>query len=332
MYGSIRRATSFDSPEPKDATQQICTDSSNYLEPKSCGHAKYIEFLPDDRTKDYMYNSEGERIREINNTRRDDDRRNVKVPLYVQTSVEENEHYNSTDNMKYLNQKSAFSPVLSERNNDKYLYMDKNITGRKEAMYHTISIPCTDADKVSNREAEVTVLTNQRRDSSVSTNQRRDNLVSSNHKKDVVSANQNLQISAEDVKYATIKYTRGRKQRLDSSTSCKSFDSVQTEPAYYPESQTHRNILNSSSSSRSNHSMSHIPEHAPIHSEYIVTEENDENKYWANNNSSVTYAKCISAAETRGYVDYLNTGRRSQVYPESAGVLAGYDIVQSSLV
>lgn len=312
MYGSIRRATSFDSPEPKDATQQICTDASNYLEPKSCGRAKYVEFLPESQTQNYMYNSEGERVRENTNILRQEDT-SEKIPLYVQTTVKENEHYNSTDNMKYLNQKRATSPAL-ESGSIKYMRVDKNVNGKNGSVYDTIPSPVTDADKVSLREAVAVAVTNQRRGSSVSTNQ-------------------NAQISPEDVKYATIKYTRPRKQRLDSSTSCKSFDSVQTEPAYYPDTQSHRNILNSSSSSRSNYSMSHIPEHAPIHSEYSSMDRNEkEDKYWANNNSSVTYAKCISPVDTRGYIEYLNTARRSQVYPESAGVLAGYDIVQSSLV
>ena len=313
MYGSIRRATSFDSPEPKDATQQICTDASNYLEPKSCGRAKYIEFLPDSRTKDYMYNSKGERIRQNDNTPRRDEA-NDKIPLYVQTTVKENEHFNSTDNMKYLNQKCVANPALKECENTKYMYMDKNLNGRQESMYDTVSILYTDSDKLGSRDSEVAALTSQRQDAGISTNP-------------------NVQISADDVKYATIKYTRARKQRLDSSTSCKSFDSVQTEPAYYPEGQMPRNILNSSSSSKSNYSMSHIPEHAAIHSEYVVSDnKNEEDNYWANNNSNITYAKCISPIEVRGYVDYLNTGRRVQVYPESAGVLAGYDIVQSSLV
>ena len=304
MYGSIRRATSFDSPEPKDATQQICTDSSNYLEPKSCSRAQYIEFLPDSQTQNYMYNLEGERVREIEIARQDST--SAKIPLYVQTTVKENESYNSIDNVKYLNQKRVSSPAP-------YMYIDKNADGKNGSMYDTVPVLATDADKLSSREAETTGLTNHRRGSSVSTSQ-------------------NAQISPEDVKYATIKYTRPRKQRLDSGTSSKSFDSIQTEPAYYMEPQTYRSILNSSSSSRSNYSMSHIPEHAPVHSEYYVTDGNEDDKYWANNNSSVTYTKVISPIDTRGPVDYLNTSRRAQVYPESAGVLAGYDIVQSSLV
>ena len=310
MYGSIRRATSFDSPEPKDATQQVCTDASNYLEPKSCGRAKYMEFLPDERTKDYMYNSKGERIRQNENTPRLEEITDNKVPLYVQTEVKENEHYNSTDNMKYLNQKCVDkNSSLEEHNNTKYMHMDKNFR-RQDSTYSTISVINMDNDTLGSRDSEVAALTSRGRDGSI-------------------LAGQNAQISPDDVKYATIKYTRPRKQRLDSSTSCKSFDSVQTEPAYYPEGQVQRNVLNSSSSSKSNHSMSHIPEHAIIHSEYTSNDRNDEAKYWANNNTNVTYTKCISPAEVRGYVDYFNTAR---VYPESAGVLAGYDIVQSSLV
>ena len=304
MYGSIRRATSFDAPEPKDATQQIVTDSSNYLEPKSCGRAQYIEFLPDSQTQNYMYNLEGERVLENNEIERRDST-SLKVPLYVQTMVKENETYNTTDNVKYLNQKRVTSPTP-------YRYINKNADRENDSVYDIVMAQTADSDKLSCRDTD-TGLTNHRRGSSVSTNQ-------------------NAQISPEDVKYATIKYSRPRKQRLDSGTSMKSFDSVQTEPAYYIEPQTYRSILNSSSSSRSNYSMSHIPEHAPVHSEYYVTDGNDEEKYWANNNSNVTYAKVISPIDTRGPVDYLNKSLRSPVYPESAGVLAGYDIVQSSLV
>ena len=313
MYGSIRRATSFDSPEPKDATQQIVTDSSNYLEPKSHGRAQYIEFLPDSQTQNYMYNSEGERVRENDEIERQDST-SVKIPLYVQTVVKENENYNTTDNVKYLNQKRVTSPSA-------YRYIVKNEDKESGSVYDIIPVQSPDAEQLSCREAE-SGLTNHRRGSSVSTNQ-------------------NAQISPEDVKYATIKYSRPRKQRLDSGTSMKSFDSVQTEPAYHMEPQSYRSILNSSSSSRSNYSMSHIPEHAPVHSgDYdtpvqsgvYTTIGSEEEKYWANNNPNVTYTKVISPIDMRGPVDYLNKTLRSPVYPESAGVLAGYDIVQSSLV
>ena len=61
-YGKIQRATSFDSPKPKDATQHIKTDASNYLEPLSQHVPRYIEFLLDPRTQNYVYDAKGERV------------------------------------------------------------------------------------------------------------------------------------------------------------------------------------------------------------------------------------------------------------------------------
>lgn len=123
-----------------------------------------------------------------------------------------------------------------------------------------------------------------------------------------------------------------RKQRLDSSNSIKSFDSVQTEPGY---ASYNRGKLYSTSSSRSNYSMSNISESAveqlsPVSIQEIIPDPVAQH-FWASHSSDCDTLKTKNS-NLISHMDYLNMLSRSQIYPENAGPLAGYDIVNASLV
>ncbi|XP_060592485.1 proto-oncogene tyrosine-protein kinase ROS-like isoform X2 [Ruditapes philippinarum] len=295
-YGNIRRATSFDSPEPKDATEQVQTDSANYLEPKSNYVPSYIEFLPEERTVNYMYNSEGNRIREKGAESIDITK---KVPNYVQTTVKENFHAQGQDYIKYVNQKSS---SISDQENDSEV---KKIFSHQK----------NSADSVIMKTVEN--IPNSCRSSSRGT-------ISTSS----VSCSDSVYPQNVNSAYALVMQnggprTNGKKRRLDSTNSVMSFDSVQTEPVY---SSFQRGKLYSSSSSKSNYSMSNISETTVEQ----LSPDTEPKKFWAN--TSVDCANLVDRQEAKTHVDYFNMAVRNQVYPENIGTLSGYDIVHASLV
>ena len=301
-YGKIQRATSFDSPEPKDATQHIKTDASNYLEPLSQHVPQYIEFLPDSRTQNYVYNAKGERVRDAEVMPE-----NVtppREPLYVQTTVKENFCPATAEYAKYLQQKCHVKEDSSEA-------------------YKKITHQTSSADSVIMKTIENIPSACVNENESVESS---NNSCSDNNKPMDFSGvySQAAQVNGRVP-------VRFRKHRLDSGNSVMSFDSVQTEPAY-SEYNNHRNKLYSSSSSKSNYSVSNISEciseiPAMVLEQPSIDEENIQ--YWANNINNTPIKGQI---EVKGHNDYLNLGRRSQVYPENLQTFNGYDIVQASLV
>ncbi|XP_053397738.1 proto-oncogene tyrosine-protein kinase ROS-like isoform X2 [Mercenaria mercenaria] len=295
-YGNIRRATSFDAPEPKDATRQIQTDAANYLEPKSNYVPSYIEFLPEERTINYMYNSEGERIREKG---AESVELPKKGPNYVQTTVKENFHAQGQEYIKYVNQKSS---SVSDQENDSEV---KRIFSHQK----------NSADSVIMKTVEN--IPNTCRGSSRGT-------ISCSS----VSCSDSVYPQSVNSAYALVMQNGGprtsnRKHRLDSTNSVMSFDSVQTEPVY---NSFQRGKLYSSSSSKSNYSMSNISESTVEQ----LSPDTEPKKFWAN--TSIDCANLVDRQEAKTHVDYFNMATRSQVYPENVGSLSGYDIVHASLV
>jgi len=301
-YGKIRRATSFDAPEPKDATMQVQTDAANYLEPHSHYAPNYIEFLPDDRTVNYVYAADGKRMRDLEKNTQEA----IGGPNYVHTTVKENFGANEDDFAKYMNQKQKSSST-SEQDYDsevKHIFSHKKNSADSVIMKTVENIP-SECNGDKDRRNSITSC-------------------SDTFSSQIISPSyvQNGQ-HAHRPSY--------RKQRLDSSNSVKSFDSVQTEPVY---SSYHRGKLYSSSSSRSNYSMSNISESAveQLNTSAIEPMSPDPaaQQFWANNSSD--HANLANKREIKSHIDYLNMSARSQVYPENAGPLAGYDIVHASLV
>ena len=302
-YGKIRRATSFDAPEPKDATQQILTDASNYLEPKSHRTPPYMQFLPDSRTENYVYSANGERLRHLEK-KPEDPNSTPKHPSYVQTEVKENLYPNSAEYSKYM-QSPGRLVIEEESEHELYKRISHQESSADSVIMKTVeNIPqaCTNADNKPD-DAKSTCS-----DRSKAT----DNSLTYSQVMSMKRAN------------------HFRKHRLDSSNSIMSFDSVQTEPAYCSDYQNHRNKLYSSSSSKSNYSMSNISEPIAEHVDCQPEIDHECQQFWANNatDSNVT----LKGQEVKGHKDYLNISNRSQVYPENRGPLAGYDIVQASLV
>lgn len=295
-YGNIRRATSFDAPEPKDATDQIKTDAANYLEPKSNYVPTYIEFLPEERTINYMYNSEGERIREKGAESVDLPKNG---PNYVQTTVKENFNAQDQDYLKYVNQKSS---SISDQENDsevKRIFSHQKNSADSVIMKTVENIP----DKCGSDSRET---------------------ISSSS----VLCSDSMYTHSVNSAYTLVMPNGGprnssKKHRLDSTNSVMSFDSVQTEPVY---SSFQRGKLYSSSSSRSNYSMSNISESTVEQ----ISPDTEPKKFWAN--TSIDCANLVDKQDPKTHIDYFNMAARSQVYPENVGNLAGYDIVQASLV
>ncbi|KAL4233201.1 hypothetical protein ACF0H5_007885 [Mactra antiquata] len=286
-YGNIRRATSFDSPEPKDATQQVRTDAANYLEPRSNYVPPYFEFLPEERTVNYMYNSEGERIKDKEIKIEE----NVKPgPNYVQTTVKENFGAQGHDYAKYVNQKSR---SVSDQDTDSEV---KRIFSHQK----------NSADSVIMKTIEN--IPNALNNSTVS---RSDSVFTPSYN------STNTVIIQNGVPHINFK-----KHRLDSTTSVMSFDSVQTEPVY---NGFHRSKLYSSSSSKSNYSMTNISEAGEP-----ISPDTHPKKFWAN--TSMDCENVANKMEHKSHVDYLNMTSKSQIYSENMGPLSGYDIVHASLV
>lgn len=303
-YGKIRRATSFDGPEPKDATLQVQTDAANYLEPLSQYAPNYIEFLPNERTANYVYDADGKRMRELEKNTKDSSEEN-KGPHYVQTTVKENFGANGDDFAKYVNQKSSSNNEQDFDSEVKEIFSHKKNSADSVIMKTVENIPT-----MCNGEND------KKRNSIIS--------CSDTFSSQIItpSYSQNGQV---------VHRPSYRKQRLDSSNSVKSFDSVQTEPVY---STYHRGKLYSSSSSRSNYSMSNISESAVEQLSTSAIEPLSPDpvaqQFWANNSSD--HANLANKREIKTHIDYLNMSARSQIYPENAGPLAGYDIVHASLV
>lgn len=295
-YGNIRRATSFDAPEPQDATQQIQTDAANYLEPKSNYGPSYIEFLPEERTINYMYNSIGERVREKGS---ESTKLLKKGPNYVQTTVKENCHHPGQDYIKYVNQKRS---SVSDQDNDsevKRIFSHQKNSADSVIMKTVENIP-----NVCESSARNTLVR-----SSVS----------------CLHADSSQPLNSA---YSLVMQNGGprnnyKKRRLDSTNSIMSFDSVQTEPMY---NSFQRGKLYSSSSSKSNYSMSNISESAIEQ----LSPDTEPKKFWANTNADCV--NLVMKQDAKCHIDYLNMAARSQVYPENVGALAGYDIVHASLV
>ncbi|WAR07515.1 ROS1-like protein, partial [Mya arenaria] len=307
-YGKIRRATSFDSPEPKDATQQLKTDGANYLQPKSRHVPQYIEFLPEDRTVNYMYDLSGNRCRDLE-TKPDnlELKSSTKSPNYVQTTVKENFPLSGSEYAKYVNHKKNSSSTDQDDSEVKSIFAHQKNSADSVIMKSVERIPSVLSVKNGNLERQNSM----------------------NSCSDTFSSQI---ITVPSSNYASNTYRpQPRKQRLDSSNSIKSFDSVQTEPAYMT---YNRSKLYSTSSSKSNYSMSNISESAveqltpPTSAE--VTPDPRAQQFWANSSSDC--ANLASRQDLKAHLDYLNMSARSQVYPETAGPLAGYDIVHASLV
>lgn len=242
-----------------------------------------------------MYNSKGERIHE----KIPKIEESVKPgPNYVQTTVKENFGAQGHDYAKYVNQKSS---SVSDQDNDsevKRIFSHQKNSADSVIMKTIENIP--NACQINDRDA----LDN-------STASRSDSVFSPSFNSTNTLIIQN-----------GVPRTNYKKHRLDSTTSVMSFDSVQTEPVY---NGFHRSKLYSSSSSKSNYSMTNISE-----SIEQISPDTHPKKFWAN--TSMDCENLATKMEPKSHVDYLNMTTKSQVYPEHVGVLSGYDIVHASLV
>ena len=304
-YGKIRRATSFDAPEPKDATQQIHTDGANYLEPKSRHIPTYIEFLPEERTVNYMYDAAGNRCRELEvNSQRAADQKQPKSPNYVQTTVKEN--IPGSDYAKYVNQKKSSTSSDPDDSEVKGIFAHQKNSADSVIMRSVERIPSALSVKKGQLERQ-------------------------NSKTSCGDTFSSQMVSVPGGgQQGSVYRPLGRKQRLDSTNSVMSFDSVQTEPAY---STFQRTKLYSSSSSKSNYSMSNISEVAmeqlsPATKEQVPLDAAAQ-QFWAHSSSD---CHTLGTRLDGKPMDGRGGSTRAQVHPESNGHLAGYDIVHASLV
>lgn len=252
-----------------------------------------------------MYDADGKRMRDLEKTAQET-ADETSGPHYVQTTVRENFTANEEDFVKYVNQKSSSTSDQEYDSEVKRIFSHKKNSADSVIMKTVENIPSVCSENSDKKRNSITSC------SDAFSSQ----IITPSHPQ----TGQNFHRPSY------------RKQRLDSSNSVKSFDSVQTEPPVY--SAYHRGKLYSSSSSRSNYSMSNISESAveQLSSTSVVPIVPDPKaqQFWANNSSD--HANLVNKREIKHHVDYLNISARSQVYPENAGPLAGYDIVQASLV
>lgn len=265
------------------------------MEPKSNYIPTYIEFLPEERTINYLYNAEGARLRENSDKSTSD--RSQKCPNYVQTTVKENFNAQDADYMKYINQKSS---SVSDENDSE---VNRIFSHQKDS-----------SDSVIMKTVENIPNACQSH-------------VRENFSRSSISCSETIYSHPVNSPYTLIMQNGGprngaRKGRLDSTNSVMSFDSVQTEPTYggHP-----RGKLYSSSSSKSNYSMSNISEMAIE----PRSPDAESKKFWAN--TSTDCANLVRQ-DTRTPADHVHMLGRSQVYPENLGTLAGYDVIHASLV
>lgn len=258
--------------------------------------------MSDQRTANYVYDTDGKRLRDLEKPAQVI-AEETKGPHYVQTTVKENFSSDDDNFAKYVNQKRSSSSEQEYDSEVKQIFSHTKNSADSVIMKTVENIPnaCLEKDKKRN---SVTSCSD------------------SFSSQILTSYTQNGQI---------VYRPSFRKQRLDSSNSVKSFDSVQTEPVY---TTYHRGKLYSSSSSRSNYSMSNISESAVEQLTPPAVEPMSPDpvaqQFWANN--STDHANLVNKREIKSHMDYLNMNARSQIYPENTGPLAGYDIVQSSLV
>ena len=113
-YGKIQRATSFDSPKPKDATQHIKTDASNYLEPLSQHVPPIHRIPPGPQNTELCVRCQRGESRDAEVGPENIDVTPPREPLYVQTTVKENFCPATAEYAKYLQQKCHVTEECSE--------------------------------------------------------------------------------------------------------------------------------------------------------------------------------------------------------------------------
>ncbi|KAK3578565.1 hypothetical protein CHS0354_025280 [Potamilus streckersoni] len=276
-HGQIKRATSFDSPEPKDATEEINSHASNYLEPEINGMPVYLELIPDSKADLYMYSSSGERIRDKGDNLVPSDCVATSVkpkrPSYVQTTVCEN--FN-TYAEKYMCKTNG---VPDE--NDSRVVLSNDSSSRLG------SISEDNVDMVDCISPNWLAIGSVRDAQTISTHSR----------------------GFED------NYTLcGRKIRLGSNTSCLSIDSAQTEPPNICSDCDSRNVLYSTILPHSNYSVANVSHHFPIHSDFtsgyqLWTNNNTSIQYKKNslNHESKPHLEYMNVGRSKAQVYPENT-------------------------
>lgn len=346
--GRIQRATSFDSPEPYDATDMEVTALSNlntsgYLFPRNKEIPVYLELLPNHTDRQHSMDIQYERTKPCSTRQK-------------MNSCGSSSDISKTDTTSYSSicsscVQTSHRGTLESSHHIPYAFIQGIHAENDIPFSNTVEIPPLSDNPNSPMLSDSFPVQSARNYSRTRHSSVGDSVVSDFNVGKGCSTDSKKKSAESNSAEAHFSFKPSKNSKCKPATSSNSAEACLTFRSSKCENTNEIEMINSlkrrskslqidkpclwTDYSFNNGYLPKMSTFQPIGAKPVISESAQNTmgmQYWANNSNAGGYIKYPGNHDNRErlYLDYLRS--RSQVYPVSEAVLQGYDIIQASLV